>query len=173
LHHRFNGGRRGHAGRGFRRAHHLRVGFGHEALFLGHCNYPVIEIDRVGLPCIFLGVISCRQRPSGLVVHEKREKDDDRQWYSQQPQKRASSKAHDSLHFKKGLRLIQPECGSKVPGTPQTSKSAEQNQNEHDNDHEAEAAAAIVAGAVERTAAQSAEPPEKRDDENDEDDCPE
>ena len=52
----------------------------------------------------------------------------------------------------------------------ENSKSSEQQQNQQDNDDEAKSAAAIIAGAVERSAADAAEAPEQRDNENDQDD---
>src|SRR4051812_14746112 len=48
---------------------------------------------------------------------------------------------------------------------------AHQNQNEQDDDDKAEPAAAVIAGAVERTAADAAEPAQQGDDQNDENDC--
>lgn len=44
---------------------------------------------------------------------------------------------------------------------------SEQNKDEQDYDHESKSAAAIIAGAIERTAANAAKAPEKGDDQND------
>src|SRR6476619_1443454 len=50
------------------------------------------------------------------------------------------------------------------------SNLAEQNQDQQDDDHETESAAAVIAGAVERTAADSTEDAEQRNDQDDQDD---
>lgn len=64
--------------------------------FLAIIFYPIIPGDGVNAPAFSPRALLASPR---LVVHEKGENDDDRQWHAQQPQQCASSEAHDTLHL--------------------------------------------------------------------------
>jgi hypothetical protein len=85
--------------------------------------------------------------------------------------------------FVPGIHVLICRCNQDVDGRDKPghddsqmalikgSQLPEQQQDQQDHDYEAEAATAVIAGAVERSAADAAETAEQGDYENDKDDC--